>query len=192
MCGNGIRCVARHLAERRGLQGAIAIETDAGPKKCTVHRSPSGAVEAISVEMGPAQWQREETFTVEGERIPTERVSMGNPHAVAFSDATRERAMRLGPKISEAVPGGVNVGFAQVRAGGLDLIVWERGSGLTEACGTGACAAAVAAVKTGRLPPGPIELRVLGGTLLVTVDRNLVDVVMRGPAERVFQGTTDV
>jgi diaminopimelate epimerase len=118
---------------------------------------------------------------------------MGNPHAVLFDEATRERAGTVGPAIASQVPGGANVGFARLRPGGLDLVVWERGAGLTEACGTGACAAAAAAVRQGRIAPGaPVEVRLPGGTLQITVSPDLAGVVMRGPAERVFAGETDL
>jgi diaminopimelate epimerase len=191
MCGNGIRCVARHLAERRAAEGTIRVETDAGIKTCVVHRGPGGEVEAVSVEMGPARYQGEEAFELGGVRLEGHRVSMGNPHAVFFGEAPRERAIALGPRVERAVPGGVNAGFAFVTAGGLDLVVWERGAGLTDACGTGACAAAVAAVKKGMLPAGaPIEVRLPGGVLQVTVAQDLERVTMRGPAERVFEGRT--
>ena len=193
MCGNGVRCVARHLAERRRLDGALVIETGAGPKRCEVHRGPGGEVEAVSVEMGPASYEREQGFDLGGERLLAHRVSMGNPHAVFFGAATRERASALGPLMQRAVPGGVNAAFAAPRPGGLDLIVWERGAGLTEACGTGACAAAVAAVKAGLLPAGePLEISLPGGALQITVAADLVGVVMRGPAERAFQGQTEL
>jgi len=193
MCGNGIRCVARFLAERRGLDGSVAIETDAGPKRCTVHRGSGGLVEAVSVEMGPARVEGEQEFTVGGERLRALRVSMGNPHAVLFGEATVERASGAGPSIEAAVPGGVNAGFAALRAGGIDLVVWERGAGLTQACGTGACAAAVAAVSTGRLPAGEaIQVRLPGGPLSITVGEDLSRVTMRGPAEKVFEGETDL
>jgi diaminopimelate epimerase len=193
MCGNGIRCVARHLADRRSLAGDLVIDTDAGPKRCAVHRDRTGGVEAISVEMGPARWQGEEEFTPAGERLRAHRVSMGNPHAVFFGEASRERAARLGPSVERAVPGGVNAGFAAVRDGGLDLVVWERGAGLTDACGTGACAATVAAVRRGDVRPGaPVEVRLPGGALAITVSEDLSRVTMRGPAERVFAGEADL
>jgi diaminopimelate epimerase len=193
MCGNGVRCVARHLAERRGLAGEVVVETDAGPKRCLVHRDRSGGVEAVSVEMGPARWQGEESFQVGDERLVAQRVSMGNPHAVFFGEASRERATRLGPQVERAVPGGVNAGFAAVRAGGIDLVVWERGAGLTEACGTGACAAAVAAVRRGDAKAGvPVAVRLPGGTLEITVSPDLSGVLMRGPAERVYEGEADL
>lgn len=191
MCGNGIRCVARHLAERRGLSGELVIDTEAGPRRCLLHRGAGGAVEAVSVEMGPARHEGEQAFEVGGERLVAQRISMGNPHAVFFGSASLERAARLGPFVEQAVPGGVNAGFAAARPGGLDLVVWERGAGLTDACGTGACAAAVAAVTAGLLPAGqPLEVRLPGGPLVVTVAPDRVGVLMRGPAERVFEGTT--
>ncbi len=193
MCGNGVRCVARHLAERRGLQGELLVDTDAGPKRCLVHRGPGGAVEEVSVEMGPARHEGEQVFEVGGERLQAHRVSMGNPHAVFFGPSSLERAARLGPHVELAVPGGVNAGFAAPRAGGIDLVVWERGAGLTDACGTGACAAAVAAVTAGLLPAAePLEVRLPGGSLRVTVAPDRVGVLMRGPAELVFEGRTDL
>jgi diaminopimelate epimerase len=193
MCGNGIRCVARHLADTRGAAGEIVIDTDAGPRRCVVHRAAAGAVEAISVEMGPARVEGEEDFQVAGERLHAVRVNMGNPHAVLFDVPTRERAGAVGPAIEAAVPGGANVGFARPGARGIDLVVWERGAGLTDACGTGACAAAVAALRRGEVPAGaPVEVRLPGGALEITVSADLARVTMRGPAERVFAGEADL
>ena len=167
MCGNAVRCLARHLAERRGLEGRIRIDTGAGTKECTLHRGADGAVEAVSVEMGPARLEGEQDFQVGAESLHALRVSMGNPHAVLFDPApTRERAAALGPRIEQAVAGGVNVGFARPGPTGIDLVVWERGAGLTDACGTGACAATVAAVRRGDVrPDAPVEVRLPGGTL---------------------------
>ncbi len=193
MCGNGIRCVARHLADTRHLSGQVLIDTDAGPKACTIHRGAGGAVEAISVEMGPAAVQGEEDFAVGGERLHAVRVSMGNPHAVLFDAPTVERARAVGPTIEAAVKGGVNVGLARPGPGGIDLVVWERGSGLTDACGTGACAATVASARAGLVPRGaPVEVRLPGGALTITVGEDLTRVTMRGPAERAFDGETDL
>jgi diaminopimelate epimerase len=195
MCGNAIRCVAKHLAPARAPGGTIRIDTDAGTKECTLHRGPSGEVVAVSVEMGPATVQGEEDFTVGGERLRAVRVSMGNPHAVVLeADApTRERAGRVGPAVERAVPGGVNVGFARPGPEGIDLVVWERGAGLTDACGTGACAAAVASVRRGAVPAGrPVAVRLPGGVLEITVSPDLSRVTMRGPAERVFDGEAEL
>ncbi len=191
MCGNGIRCVARHLAETRGLSGAFVIETDSGPRTCTVHRGPEG-VDSITVDMGRARVEGTQDFVVGEERVRTLRVSMGNPHAVILDGADAARAGTLGPAIEAQVPGGVNVGFARAGDTGIDLVVWERGAGLTEACGTGACAAAVAALHEGRLSGrGPVTVRLPGGVLEISVDDDL-EVRMTGPAEKVFEGETGI
>jgi diaminopimelate epimerase len=193
MCGNAIRCVARHLAETRGLDGEIRVDTGAGTKVCTLHRGPAGEIEAVSVEMGPARVEGEQEFRVGAERLRAVRVSMGNPHAVLFDAPSRARAAEVGPEIERAVPGGVNVGLARPGRGGIDLVVWERGAGLTDACGTGACAATVAAVRRGDVPAGePVEVRLPGGALEITVSPDLARVTMRGPATRVFAGEADL
>jgi diaminopimelate epimerase len=189
MCGNGIRCVARHLAESRGLEGAFVIETDSGPRGCTVHRGASG-VDSVTVDMGRARIEGSQEFVVGVERIRALRISMGNPHAVVLDSPDTSRAGTLGPAIEAQVPGGVNVGFGRAAGASIDLVVWERGAGLTEACGTGACAAAVAALHEGRLAgPGPVTVRLPGGTLEITVAPDL-SVRMKGPAEKVFEGET--
>jgi len=191
MCGNALRCVARELHEVRGLPAELTIDTASGPRACTVHRGPGGAVEAVSVEMGPAGLEGEQDFAVAGEQLHAVRVSMGNPHAVLFDEPTAERARQIGPALEQAVPGGVNVGFARPAGGAIDLVVWERGAGLTDACGTGACAAAVASARAGAVPAGvPVEVRLPGGSLQVTVAPDLRRVTMRGPAEQAFQGET--
>ena len=193
MCGNGIRCVARHLAESRMLGENLVIETEAGPKRCQVHRAASGLVEAITVDMGPARVEGDQHIEVAGEQFAALRVSMGNPHAVIFGEASRERAGKLGPLVEAMVPGGVNVGFANPHGNVIDLVVWERGAGLTEACGTGACAATVAAVRAGKVPAGErVQVNLPGGALQITVGADLRDVEMRGPAEKTFEGVTEL
>jgi diaminopimelate epimerase len=192
MCGNGIRCVARHLADARGLSGEIRIETDSGIKTCLVHRGTRGEVEGVTVDMGTARLEGEQDFEVGTETLHALRVSMGNPHAVIFGAASRARAESVGPAVERLVPGGVNVGFADPGPDGIDLVVWERGAGLTDACGTGACAAAVAAVRAGRTRgDAPVEVRLPGGALQITVGPDL-SVRMKGPAERVFDGETSL
>jgi diaminopimelate epimerase len=189
MCGNGIRCVARHLAETRAFDGDVVVETDSGPRTCTVHRGADG-VDSITVDMGRARIEGGQEFVVGAERVRALRVSMGNPHAVILDGADPSRAGALGPAIEAQVPGGVNVGFARAGDSGIDLVVWERGAGLTEACGTGACAAAVGALHEGRLAGRmPIPVRLPGGTLEISVDDDL-SVRMKGPAEKVFEGDT--
>jgi diaminopimelate epimerase len=190
MCGNAIRCVAHHLVVARGAAApTLVVDTDSGPKAIAIQRDAAGAPIAFAVEMGPARLMGEESFEVAGEPLRAVRVSMGNPHAVLFDAPSVERARAVGPAIERAVPGGVNVGFARPGPDGIDLVVWERGAGLTDACGTGACAATVAAVSRGLARAGvPVPVRLPGGTLTITVAPDLVGVTMRGPAERVFAG----
>jgi diaminopimelate epimerase len=191
MCGNGIRCVARHLAEVRGLSGEVLVDTDSGTKRCQVHRGAAG-VDSITVDMGRARVDGPQEFLVGGRPVRALRVDMGNPHAVILDDPPADRARTLGPAIEALVPGGVNVGFAHPGPSGVDLVVWERGAGLTEACGTGACAAAVASIHEGRIPRDrPVVVRLPGGPLTITVGSDL-SILMRGPAERVFEGVTEL
>jgi diaminopimelate epimerase len=117
---------------------------------------------------------------------------VGNPHAVTFGTFNRADVERLGSRIAvhPAFPGGTNVEFAAVvgPSGDIDLLVWERGVGLTLACGTGACAAAAVACAKGLASYDvPIGVRLLGGRLQVTVEKN-GRTTMRGPARHVFEG----
>jgi diaminopimelate epimerase len=196
MCGNGLRCVARHLAERRpDLRRAhsFVVDTDAGPKTCEIVRGSGGEVESITIEAGPARIDGEQTFAVGDEVLRATRVVVGNPHAVLLDNPSVARAERIGPIIDKQVPGGVNVGFARPGPTGIDLVVWERGAGLTLACGTGACAAAVVAVSKGLAPAGKaVEVRLPGGALQITVDQGLSGVSMRGPAVRVCEGEAEL
>jgi len=126
-------------------------------------------------------------------------VSMGNPHAVIFVDdpsSLRPLAEEFGPlfETAERFPRRTNVEFAYVRPSGeIDLVVWERGSGITMACGTGACATAVAACLEERLPSGVERLVHLpGGSLSIFVDKNYESVRMRGPARSLFEASIDL
>jgi len=208
MCGNGLRCVVRWAVDRGLLppEGG-AVETGRGVLDCRV--TPEGWVR---VAMGAPRLQPAEVpvaaegesvidrpWTLGGEHFRLTAVSMGNPHAVVFDTTAaplRDRARQLGPQLEydARFPQRVNAGFARERPdGALDLVVWERGAGLTEACGTGACAAVVAAVLTGRRPEGaPVEVHLPGGALRVEVAAGLREVYMTGPAERVFEGVVAV
>jgi diaminopimelate epimerase len=217
MCGNGIRCVAKVLYEsdptmRRPI---LRIETGAGLLECGLSAT-SGVVESVEVDMGRPRLSRDEIPLSPGGSSRALReaigardrefwftaVSMGNPHAVIFvgdRDAEagdlRALAETYGPtlEVADRFPRRTNVEFARVRGGEIDLVVWERGSGLTLACGTGACATVVAAVLEDRLAAGietPVHLP--GGTLIITVAKGLTNVVMRGPARVVFEATIDV
>jgi diaminopimelate epimerase len=204
MCGNGIRCVALHLARTgRAPTPMLTIETDAGPHVCALDaanesnlvtvtmRSPSLVPGEIPVR-GTAPLV-DTTIDVAGRSLRGTAVSMGNPHFVTFDDVGESR-LELGPRVGRdpRFPEGVNVGFARVDGpSAITLHVFERDAGWTRACGTGACAAAVAAVETGRAERNtPITVRLPGGTLTIVVGAPGEPVRMRGPARHVFDGET--
>ena len=202
MCGNGLRCVVLALHDEGQLgDEVIEVQTDAGP-----HPSQVVAPGEVHVEMTPASLDPEALparfneplldtpVEFDGERVHLTGVSMGNPHVVTF-DVLGEARSRLGPRIEvdDRFPERVNVGFATLLSGELRLDVWERGCGWTQACGTGACAAAVAAVETGRVPRSePLSVLLPGGRLQITVRGAGETIGMRGPARRVFEGHLDL
>jgi len=200
MCGNGVRCVALYLRER-GLvdTDAFELDTDAGPHAVRVLGDGR-----VQVDMRPASLRPEdlplrsdapwidEAIEVAGHALRVTAVSMGNPHAVTF-DAVDRAAIGPALEVDPRFPERVNAGFARVEAGVVELAVWERGVGWTQACGTGACAAAVAAVQTGRAPRGEaITVRLPGGELEIVVGEPGTPVRMTGPARRVFSGVVEL
>jgi len=192
MCGNGLRCVAHYVAHTDDA-AALTIATDAGPKHCRIENASSLEAE-VEVDMGPGLEEPRPALQVDtGYAFAS--VSMGNPHAIAFVEEDPEPlARRLGPAIERdpAFPARTNVEFARIdRAGDrIELWVWERGVGITEACGTGACATACAAVWSGRAEPGsPLSIDLPGGRLTITVPRDRsLGVRMRGASRFVFTG----
>ncbi|NLW95093.1 MAG: diaminopimelate epimerase [Chlamydiae bacterium] len=201
MCGNGIRCLAKYLVTQTLLpEGEQAIETKAGIMRPRVEGG------RITVDMGvpelegpkiPVRLQgrivdREVTLANEQRRITC--VSMGNPHCVIFTENLAACPVRqLGPKIeADALfPRRVNVEFVQAESPArISMRVWERGAGETAACGTGACAAAVASVLTGRTGRD-LVVALPGGELSIRWDED-GHVLMTGPAEEVFRGEIDV
>jgi diaminopimelate epimerase len=216
MCGNGIRCVAKVLYETDpGLRRpTLNIETGAGVLACALDVE-LGKVRTVAVDMGRPRFTRDEiplrpggqtralreTISARGRTFQFTGVSMGNPHAVIFLDDSaplRVLAEEFGPlfETAERFPNRTNVEFAHVRQHGhgheIDLVVWERGSGITMACGTGACATVVAACLEERLSPGVERLVHLpGGTLSILVDASYTSVRMRGPARIVFEASID-
>lgn len=190
MCGNGIRCLGKYVYDK-GLTGkqVLTVETAAGPRALEL-LVRNGRVKAVRVNMGPPQVGEPMEAEAEGRTWTVTPVSVGNPHGVLFVDDPEGVDLtRLGPALERhpAFPGGINVEAAACPAPDrLVLRVWERGSGVTLACGTGACAALAAAVVQGRtgrqvqavLPGGVLELSwPVGGELCMT-----------GPAELVFEG----
>jgi diaminopimelate epimerase len=197
MCGNGLRCVAGFL----GKGGAVTVATDAGEKACEVRETGDGSVDVL-VDMGRARRGEDLVAVAGGREHRFLTVDMGNPHAVSFEDHGEAVTMgetpkppltavldTLGPLVSTLPPGGINVELCQALPDRISVLVWERGVGRTLACGTGACAVAVAACDTGRARFGaPVVVELPGGPLEVTVAAGTLAVRMRGPARRVFTG----
>ena len=198
MCGNGLRCVVKYLAERTpGHPERLTVATGAGHLDCAIDWQ-GGAVDRVTVAMGPARLEapilpRGGPFV----RQPIEghlgtAVSMGNPHLVLL-DVPPERAGELGPglEVHPLFVQRTNVEFVRPRpAGGLEVTVWERGVGLTLACGTGACAAVVASALEGRSPfDAWVPVQLPGGCLDIKVAADRSQVWLRGPVRFVFQGT---
>ena len=206
MCGNGIRCAALHLARRAGQSALdVTIETLAGPHACVVVNRPGA--ESVAVRMAPPSLSPadlplsselpwiDHPLSVAGRTLHLTGVSMGNPHAVLFEEVGDAR-FELGPVIQSDphFPEGVNVGFVSEQSGStMRLDVLERGAGWTQACGTGACAAAVAAVETNRARrEEQLSIQLPGGTLMITVGAPGDTVLMQGPARFVFQGEIEL
>jgi len=192
MCGNGIRCIGAYVVER-GLcapdQEVLVILTAVGARSIRILRDREGHFEAAAVSMGNAEL-RPEALSIEGTQFTC--VSMGNPHAVTFVDDVSSAPLAtLGPLIETdaAFPQGANVGFCEVgdRAS-LKLRVWERGVGETLACGTGACAAAVAAHARGLCGPS-VTVQLPGGALDISIEAATLAVTMTGPARIVYEGS---
>ena len=192
MCGNGIRCVGKYVYDKGYTdKTSLTIETLSGIKTLDLHIR-RGKVRTVTVGMGYCSTEEDRVLQVGGETVVCTPVSVGNPHAVLFVDDIMSAPVaELGPKIEKHsdFEGGVNVEFVQILAENrLRMRVWERGSGITMACGTGACASAAAAVKKGFCRAGePVEVILDGGSLNVTVGSD-GSVLMSGPAEFVYEG----
>lgn len=190
MCGNGLRCVAAHLAAE--APGPLTIATDAGDKACLVTLGEPDRFD-VTVEMGAASPRGEVAFTVDGVEHRFLDVDVGNPHAITFAPHDEAAIDRIGPVVAVAPKGGTNVEFCRVEGERIVVVVWERGVGRTLACGTGACAVAAAACDTGRASFGaPIRVALPGGELLITVTAGTRALRMRGPARRVFTGEVEL
>ena len=195
MCGNGLRCVALHVA-RSGRKADGPYETDAGLRTCAV--DASGDEPLVTVDMGVVKSLGSKTLDVGGDLVEMGLGDAGNPHAILFR--TTDEAIPvsrgvdvLGPKIAvhPAFPEGVNVSFAVIdkkKPNEVHLVVWERGVGRTLACGTGACATVVVGCDRHLLEWGaPVLVHLPGGSLEITADRNGT-CRMRGPAHHVYSG----
>ena len=208
MCGNGIRCVGKYVYDY-GLtdKTSISVETLGGIKYLdfTVE---DGKVKLVKVDMGSPElvpsnipiiaegdFVIDAPIVVDGKEYRMTGVSMGNPHTVVYIDDVGGLEIeKIGPKFEnhERFPNRINTEFARViDRNTVEMRVWERGSGETLACGTGACAVAVASILNG-LTEDKVTVKLLGGDLLIEWDRETNKVYMTGPAEVSFEGEIQI
>ena len=187
MCGNGIRCVARFVREKGYTdRDELTVETLSGIKRIWLDG------DSVTVDMGRATVSDEIMLDI---GLKCNPVDVGNPHAVIFTeDAEAVPLSEVGPLVerNRAFKGRVNAEFVSILAENeLRMRVWERGSGITQACGTGACASAAAAVARGFCRADePIKVRLDGGVLEITIKKDST-AIMRGGAEFVSEGEID-
>ena len=208
MCGNGIRCVAKYMYDY-GItdKTSISVETKSGIKYLDLTLK-DGKVDTVKVNMGmpilkaaeiPVRFEKErvinEPVFVDGTEWRITGVSMGNPHAITYIDDVKGLEIeKIGPKFEnhEMFPDRVNTEFVHViDRKTVEMRVWERGSGETLACGTGACAVAVSSILNG-LTEDEVTVKLLGGDLKIFWDQKENTVYMTGSATTVFDGEIDI
>jgi diaminopimelate epimerase len=205
MCGNGVRCVAKYAHDHGlSLSNPMQVETLAGVKSIDLDVAEAGYVQAATVDMGepilapdaipvrmPGAQVVEATVRLKARAVNVTCVSMGNPHAVAFCDDVAAIPLaQLGPELENhpLFPERVNAHWVQVHSPGeVTMRTWERGSGVTLACGTGASAVGVAGVLTGRTDRN-VLVHLPGGDLRIEWSEHTNHVFMTGPAVEVFAG----
>lgn len=207
MCGNGIRCVAKYAYDNGIVnKTSISVATGSGIKYLDLTLGKDGKVSTVRVNMGapileaakiPVITDKDravkEVLTIDGKGYVFTGVSMGNPHAVVYMDDVEHLDIeKIGPKFENhpIFPDRVNTEFVKpIDRHTVQMRVWERGSGETLACGTGACAVAVASVLNGITDgDAPVTVRLLGGDLSIEWDRKNNTVYMTGSATTVFTG----
>lgn len=205
MCGNGIRCVAKYIYDNRVVRKKrLTVETLSGIKTVEVHAGLDDLTDTVTVDMGlPRTAPAEVPVLFEGDSmveqpvatssgdVAVTAISMGNPHGIIFVDNfDNDIVGTLGPELENhrIWPERANIEFVHVDTDtSLSMRAWERGAGETMACGTGACAAAVAAVATGRAK-WPLTVRLIGGNLHIDRDPSTGHILMTGPAVTVYSG----
>lgn len=208
MCGNGIRCVAKYVYDNKMTdKTTITVETLSGIKTLVLNVE-DGTVKTVRVDMGrPVILAKDvpvisdkkevinESLILDGKEYRITCVSMGNPHAVTFVDDTDNLEIeKIGPKFenNEIFPDRINTEFIQlIDRNTIKMRVWERGSGETLACGTGACASVVACVLNG-LTEDRVTVKLTGGDLLIEYNRDEDTVYMTGPAKIAFTGNIEI
>lgn len=210
MCGNGIRCVGKYVYDH-GMtdQTTVTIQTKSGIKTLKLNVA-DGKVETVRVNMGAPILKAEqipaispsgsdqvihEVIQVDGKEYPVTCVSMGNPHCITqMTDVMHLDIEKIGPAFEHhpMFPDRVNTEFIEVLSPReVNMRVWERGSGETLACGTGACATAMACIVNG-FTEDQVTIHLLGGDLLITYDREENTIYLEGPATTVFTGEIEV
>lgn len=208
MCGNGIRCVAKYVYDY-GLtdKTQISVETLGGIKYLDL-TVEDGKVVLVKVDMGKPELKSDlipiisenekvidEPIEVDGQVYHMTGVSMGNPHTVIYVDDVKNLDLeKIGPKFEnhERFPKRINTEFVHcIDRNTVEMRVWERGSGETLACGTGACAVAVASILN-NLTDTRVTVKLLGGDLQIEWDREKNHVFMTGPVKVVFDGVIDI
>ena len=208
MCGNGIRCVAKYVYDY-GLtdKTQISVETLGGIKYLDL-TVKDGKVVLVKVDMGKPELKSDlipiiseneevidEPIEVDGQVYHMTGVSMGNPHTVIYVDDVKNLDLeKIGPKFEnhERFPKRINTEFVHcIDRNTVEMRVWERGSGETLACGTGACAVAVASILN-NLTDTRVTVKLLGGDLQIEWDREKNHIFMTGPAKVVFDGVIDI
>ena len=192
MCGNGIRCVGKYVYEKGYTDDAVlTVETLSGIKTLKLS-VVFGKVKSVSVDMGKTVVESEITLAAADREFTVIPVSVGNPHIVIFVNDVENFPIEKYGKIlekHERFLGGTNVEFAEIKDGFIRMRVWERGSGVTLACGTGACATVSAAVKKGFVNAGEfITVKLDGGDLQVKYTDD--GVTMSGGGEFIADGET--
>lgn len=210
VCGNGLRCASRFLYDSGIVAPSVSELTLAAGER--IYRVERLAADCYRIGMGRAEVSHPDlprggasgepvTLTVDERSFAASCCSLGNPHAVIFlnsggsdSESPLELAQRYGPALERhpGFPNRVNVSFARLRGSdGFDVVVYERGAGITQACGSGACAVAAAAVRRGlRSVDHPIEVYLPGGALRIVVRADGL-IEMQGEAIRVFTGVVE-
>lgn len=204
MCGNGIRCVAKHAYDFGMVNDSrFTIGTLRGDLQAEVTTGDDGKVRTVRINMGapildcekvPVRFEGKmisQPVDVDGRKVVGTAVSMGNPHFVTFDDLDDGTIDVLGPKLEchPVFPKKANIEFARIEDGKIYIRVFERGAAWTLACGTGACATTTAAALNGLVPYDvPVCVHLPGGWLKITIDRDLRFAMMEGPATYVYSG----
>lgn len=202
MCGNGIRCVGKYVYEN-GMtdKKEITIETLSGIKKLSLNTDTNNKVSSVKVDMGNINDFNKtlelkdisHTMQVNGNNYTVVDISVGNPHAIIFTnEITDNQVLKDGPIIEKDsyYPNRTNVEFIKIiNDNEIQMRVWERGSGETLACGTGSCASAIAyMLKKGSFDP--ITVHLIGGDLKISLENN--QIIMEGPATKVYDGEIEL